>query len=35
MEQYATWLNKLAFACIGCAAIAIGVGLMGGSWSLL
>jgi ABC-type nickel/cobalt efflux system permease component RcnA len=35
MDQYANWLNKLAFACIGCAAIVIGVSLMGDSWSVL
>lgn len=35
MEQYATWLNRFAFACIGCAAIIIGVSLIGGSWSVL
>jgi len=35
MEHYADWLNKIAFACIGCAAIVIGVVLMGDSWSVL
>jgi len=35
MDRYAGGLNKLAFACIGCAAIVIGVGLMGNSWSVL
>jgi len=35
MEQYAVWLNRFTFACIGCAAVIIGVNLMGGSWSVL
>lgn len=35
MENYADWLNKFAFACIGCTAIVIGVVLMGDSWSVL
>ena len=35
MERYAVWLNRLTFACIGCAAIIIGANLMEGSWSVL
>lgn len=35
MENYAVWLNKITFACIGCAAMIIGVSLMSDSWEVL
>jgi ABC-type nickel/cobalt efflux system permease component RcnA len=35
MEEYASWLNRIAFAGIGCAAVAIGMSLIGESWSIL
>ena len=35
MDLYAGWMSRLAFACIGCAAIVIGVSLIGDSWSVL
>lgn len=35
MDRYAAWFGRLAFACIGSAAIVIGASLIGDSWRLL